>query len=127
MSIFMILFLVTIPVAFVLLVMIAMRDRSSVNYLLPPTLFVLFAAFTTYTIAQEGVLTVVSNHTVNFWGVQVWYDLLISVAIALFFIAPRARKAGMSIPIWVVFVGLTASIGLLAMVARMFWLESKTA
>ena len=36
---------------------------------------------------------------------------------------PRARAQGMSIALWILFVATTASIGLLAMVARLFWLE----
>lgn len=83
-----------------------------------------FAAFTAVTIANEGVATVWANHTSNLWGVQVWWDLLISVVLALFFLAPRARAVGMSLPLWALFVAATASIGLLAMAARVFWLES---
>ncbi|MFN4112871.1 MAG: hypothetical protein ACK4GD_02895 [Sphingomonadaceae bacterium] len=82
-----------------------------------------FAAFSAFTIAQEGVMTVVANHTMNFWGTQVWYDLLIAVSLALFFIMPRARAAGMNPLPWVLFVAATASIGLLAMVTRLWWLE----
>lgn len=82
-----------------------------------------FAGFTAVTLWTEGVLPVWTNHTTNLWGVQVWWDLLLSVGIALFFIAPRARKVGMSIPLWVLFVGATASIGLLAMAGRVFMLE----
>lgn len=86
-----------------------------------------FAAFTAVTIATEGVMPVIDNHSANLWGVQVWYDLLISVGIALLFVVPRARKAGMNVPLWVIAVGLTASIALLAMVARLFWLERQAA
>jgi hypothetical protein len=85
-----------------------------------------FAAYTAVTIAQEGVVLVWTNHTQNLWGVQVWWDLLFAVGIAAFFIAPRARAAGMNLLPWLLFVGATASIGLLAMVARLFWLERRT-
>lgn len=84
-----------------------------------------FAAFTVVTIATEGVLPVWLNHTQNLWGVQVWCDLLISVGVALFFVVPRARDQGMNVIPWIVLVGTTASIGLLAMVARLFWLEQR--
>ena len=67
-----------------------------------------------------------TNHTTNLWGVQVWWDLLFATGTALFFIVPRARAAGMNIVPWVIFTALTASIGLLAMVARLFWLEKRT-
>ncbi|BBI21305.1 hypothetical protein EKJ_21520 [Qipengyuania flava] len=85
-----------------------------------------FGAFTAITIAQDGVVPVWTNHTQNFWGVQVWWDLLFAVGIAAFFIAPRARAAEMNLLPWLIFVAATASIGLLAMVARLFWLERRT-
>ena len=85
-----------------------------------------FGAYTAATIHFEGVMPVWVNHTSNLWGVQVWWDLLFAVAIALFFIAPRARTVGMNIPLWALFVASTASIGLLAMIARLFWLESQS-
>ncbi|WP_232725704.1 hypothetical protein [Qipengyuania seohaensis] len=84
-----------------------------------------FAAFTAVTIAREGVLLVWTNHTQNLWGVQVWWDLLFAVVVAVFLIAPRARAAGMKMVPWLLFVAATASIGLLAMVARLFWLEAR--
>ena len=86
-----------------------------------------FAAFTAVTIFKEGVMPVWLNHTSNLWGVQVWWDLLFSLGVASFFIVPRARAQGMNVPVWLLFVALTASIGLLAMVARLFWLEKQAA
>jgi hypothetical protein len=82
-----------------------------------------FAAFTAITIASEGVFPVVLNHTSNMWGVQVWWDLLFSLGVAWFFVVPRARAVGMNLPVWTALVLATASIGLLAMIARLFWLE----
>ncbi len=84
-----------------------------------------FGAFTAVTIAREGVLLVWTNHTENLWGVQVWWELLFAVGIAVFLIAPRARAAGINLGPWLLFVAATASIGLLAMVARLFWLEAR--
>lgn len=86
-----------------------------------------FAAFTGVTIWAEGVMPVLVNHTSNLWGVQVWWDLLISLTIALFLIAPRARSVGMNLPLWTLFIVATASIGLAAMCARLFWLERQAA
>ena len=94
------------------------------------TLFALaaaaFAGFTGATIYADGIMPVITNHTANLWGTQVWWDLLFAVVLCLFLIAPRARKAGMSLPLWTLFVVATASIGLLAMAARLFWLETQT-
>lgn len=72
-------------------------------------------------------MPVLVNHTSNLWGVQVWWDLLLSLTVALFLIAPRARAQGMNLPLWTLFIVATASIGLLAMCARLFWLEQQAA
>lgn len=89
-------------------------------------LFAGFSAFTAVQIAQEGVVGFFTNHSQNLTGLQVWWDLIMCALIALFFIAPRARAQGMSVTLWGIFVGTTASIGLLAMCARLFWLEQHT-
>ncbi|WP_284125919.1 hypothetical protein [Parerythrobacter aestuarii] len=123
----MILFLAGVAAAAAAILSIALARNATGSATLAAALFAGFAGFTAVTIWSEGVLLVVENHTVNLWGIQVWYDLLFSVGIALFFILPRARAAGMQVAPWIVFVALTASIGLLAMVARLFWLERQTA
>lgn len=112
--------------ALAVLIYIAVTDVKIGNAALAALLSAAFAGYTAVTIATEGVMPVWLNHTQNLWGVQVWWDLLLSVGIALFFIAPRARAQGMAIMPWVIFVGTTASIGLLAMVARLFWLENRS-
>jgi hypothetical protein len=101
----------------------AMRPGAPGNAVLAGALSAGFGAFTAVTIAAEGVWPVIVNHTSNLWGVQVWWDLLFSLSIAFFLILPRARAAGMNVAAWTVFILATASIGLLAMCARLFWLE----
>lgn len=86
-----------------------------------------FAVYTAIQIAREGVVMFFTNHSQNLTGLQVWWDLVMCVVIAFFFIAPRARAAGMNVLPWALFAGCTASIGLLAMCARLFWLENKQA
>ncbi|XUU59822.1 hypothetical protein ACRAQ6_09600 [Erythrobacter sp. HA6-11] len=105
------------------LVKIVLSKQRIGSYLLAAMLSGGFGAFSVVTVYREGLLTVWTNHTQNLWGVQVWWDLLFAVAIAFFFIAPRARQVGMSIPLWALLVASTASIALLAMIARLFWLE----
>lgn len=109
------------------LIYLALANPPKASFALAMILLMGFSGFTALTIAHEGVMTVIENHTVNFWGVQVWYDLLLAVGIAVFFIVPRARSAGMNIVPWIILIGLTASIGLLAMIARLFWLEGRNA
>lgn len=86
-----------------------------------------FTIFSVVTIAREGPTAFIANHTTNLWGVQVWYDLVIALTVALTFVAPRARAAGMNVPLYVIAIALSGSIGLLAMVARLFWLERRAA
>lgn len=102
---------------------IVMRDTKIGSAALAAGLCAGFAAFTAGTIYSEGLMQVLTNQIANMWGVQVWWDLLIAVTVALFLIAPRARAVGMNLPLWFVLVVATASIGLLAMAVRLFWLE----
>jgi hypothetical protein len=74
--------------------------------------------------ASEGLVPVILSHTTNLWGVQVWRDLLFSLSVGFFLILPRARAVGMNVPFWTAFVLAAASIDLLAMAARLFWLEN---
>ena len=103
----------------------ALRSAPRGSVLLAGVLSAAFAGFTAVTIAAEGVFPVILNHTSNLWGVQVWWDLLFSLGIAFFLILPRARAQGMNVPLWTAFVLASASIGLLAMCARLFWLEGQ--
>ena len=126
MDTFTILFLIGVALILPLMIYIATNRAEVGSPLVAGALSVAFGLFTLFTIMREGLEQVVFNHNINFWGTQVWYDLVMAVTVALFFIVPRARAAGMSIVPWVVFVALTASVGLLAMVARLFWLERQS-
>ncbi len=87
----------------------------------------LFFGYTAVQIWSEGIIMFFTNHSANMTGLQVWWDLVMSVLIAFFFILPRARAAGMNVIPWAMVVATTASIGLLAMCARLFWLENEAA
>ena len=114
-------------VAILLVITHVLTNREATgSALLAAVLSAAFFGYTAITVFKEGVVLVWTNHTTNLWGVQVWWDLLFATGTALFFIVPRARAAGMNIVPWVIFTALTASIGLLAMVARLFWLEKRT-
>lgn len=123
----MILFLAGVLAVVAAIITIARSKDKTGSAVLAAALAAGFAGLTAVTIWSEGVWLVVENHTLNLWGIQVWYDLLFAVSVALFFIVPRARAAGMKLLPWILFVALTASIGLLAMVARLFWLERQAA
>ncbi|MEP0391612.1 MAG: hypothetical protein ABJ205_13410 [Erythrobacter sp.] len=108
-----------IPAAYILTV----RPTKGIP-ILAALLAGLFAGYTAIQIAQEGVVMFYTNHAANLTGIQVWWDLVMCVIIAFFFILPRAQKQDMNIVPWALFVFSTASIGLLAMCARLFWLEN---
>ena len=97
------------------------------NPTLAATLCGLFLGFTLVQIGHEGVVMFFTNHSANLTGIQVWWDLVMSVLIAFFFIRPRAQAVGMNIVPWALLIGTTASIGLLATCARLFWLERQAA
>lgn len=109
----------------VLTILIAKREMGSAAA--AAMLCAGFSAFTAVQIAKEGVIGFYTNHSSNLTGLQVWWDLIMCALIALFFIAPRARAQGMNVTLWGILVGTTASIGLLAMCARLFWLEQAAA
>mgnify|MGYP000910330757 FL=1 len=86
-----------------------------------------FAAFSVYTVAVEGPFGFWPNHTRNAWGNQVWFDLLIAIAIGWTLLLPRVRAAGMNPWPWLALTCATGCIGLLSMFARCRYLETRTA
>ena len=105
---------------------LALRGQVQERWWLAALLALGFIAFSAFPIVHEGYLGFIPNHTQNLWGTQVWYDLVCAVIVALVFVVPRAKAVGMNILPWVLAVSLTASIALLPMVARLFWLERRT-
>ena len=125
MTVLEILFVAGIVGAFPGVLLLAFRRQLQESAALAALLAAGFWGFSLITVAREGVLGFLPNHVQNLWGTQVWYDLVISVTVALVFIVPRARAAGMNVPLWVLACGMSASLALLPMVARLFWLERR--
>lgn len=96
------------------------------NWQFTAALSAAFLAFSILTIAQEGVAAVWQNHTQNFWGNQVWIDLIISLGIGWWVLLPKARSLGMNDALWVALIVASGGIGLLAMLARIQYLSQKT-
>jgi len=96
-------------------------------WLVPAVVVVPFAAWTGLAIAEAGLFGFWPMLTTSPWGLQVWFDRLLSVTAGFFLIQSRAREAGMKSEVWVLVVIVTGSIGLLAMLARTVYLERRTA
>ena len=91
----------------------------------PALLGAAFAAFSAVTILREGPVQFWVNHTTNWAGNQVWFDLLAATSIGFVLILPRARAVGMRVWPWAIATILTACIALLPMLARVLWLEER--
>jgi hypothetical protein len=93
---------------------------------LPACLSGLFFAWSLFAILTEGPLAFWAEHTRNRWGNQIWFDLLLAAGIAWSVIVPRAKARGMNVLFWLAFVLCTGSIGLLAMLSRLLFLEENS-
>lgn len=115
-------------VAFVLFgagVIVRQRGGAKGGWLLPAGLSALFLGFSAIAVAREGPLGFWAHHIDGFWGNQIWFDLLLAAGMMFFLVAPRARAAGMALTPWFILVICTGSIGMLALVARVLYLEER--
>jgi len=101
------------------------KGSAPIAWIVPAFLSVLFALFTVWAIAQEGLTGFWPNHSTSFWGNQVWIDLVLAIATGWLILLPHARKLGMNVWIWFIFTCFTGSIGFLAAVARFLYLREK--
>ena len=65
------------------------------------------------------------EHTRNDWNNQIFLDLLLCAGCAYFLLLDRARAVSMRVLPWFFAIATLGSIGLLAMVARVLFLEDK--
>lgn len=95
------------------------------TWLVPAAVLVPFTALTVLAITTEGIGGFWPALMGSYWGVQVWFDRLLSVTAAFFLLQNRARAVGMKSEVWVIIVIFTGSIGLLLMLAQTVYLERK--
>jgi predicted ABC-type sugar transport system permease subunit len=100
-------------------------QNGQISWKIPALGSAWFWVFTAYTIAQEGIIAVWNNHNHNFWGNQVFFDLLYSVTICWFALLPRAKAVGMPVLPWFMYTCSTGSIGAMHMYARILYLEER--
>lgn len=114
-------------IAFLAYVFNALREGQVGGWCVPAAVSAAFFVWTAVTVVQEGPFGFWANHTQDLWGNQVWFDLFFAVAIGWALILPRARAQGMRLVPWLLAIVATGCIGLLAMVARLFYLEDCSA
>ena len=95
------------------------------KWILPAILSVLFLVLSLVAATTGGGSGFWTEHIRNFWGNQIWVDLLLAVGIGWFLVVPQAKKAGMSVLPWFILIVLTGSIGFTAMIARLLYLQEK--
>jgi hypothetical protein len=99
--------------------------RGRRGWLWPAALSALFLGFSLATVLHEGPFGFWAEHTRNFWGNQIWFDLLLALGVAWFLLVPQAKALGMRPLPWLLLIICTGSVGMLAMVARWQWLRTR--
>ena len=112
-------------IAAALKLLLVQDKRRAGSWLVPAVLATLFLGWSLYTVNAEGPFGFWAEHIRNAWGNQIWFDLLLAIAAAWALLLPRARAAGMRPAPWLVLIVCTGSIGLLAMLARCLFLETR--
>lgn len=100
------------------------EKTKSKNWVWPLLLSLAFFLYSAYTISIEGLFGFWLNHTRDFWGNQIWFDLLIGIGTAFLALLDRVKAQKMNPVLWFVVILAGGSIGLLAMVSRLLYLES---
>ncbi len=94
-------------------------------WLVPLVVVIPFAGWTGYALFEAGLKSFLPMVTETSWGLQVWYDRLMSLTAAYYLLQNRARAAGVKSDLWVIAIAVTGSIALLLMLARTVYLEDK--
>lgn len=103
----------------------ARRPGEVGHWQVPALLAVVFFAGSLIPIRTGGALGFWGEHTRNDWNNQIFLDLLLCAGCAHFLLLERARAVSMRMLLWFLAIAALGSIGLLAMVARVPFLEEK--
>ena len=79
--------------------MIKTNQSQNIRWIIPATFFVAFLAFSVVAVAAEGPLGFWENHTQDYWGNQVWLDLLLALGVSWCLLVPKAKELGMKLPL----------------------------
>ena len=99
------------------------RLRQPGLWWVPALLSAAFFVGSLRAIMTGGSLGFWAEHTRNDWTNQIFLDLLLSASCAYFLLLARARAVSMKVLPWFGMIAVTGSIGLLAMIARVLYLE----
>ena len=99
------------------------RISPGVLWWVPALLSAAFFVGSLRAIATGGSLGFWAEHIRNDWNNQIFLDLLLSASCAYFLLLTRARAVSMHLLAWFMVIAATGSIGLLAMIARVLFLE----
>ena len=95
----------------------------TMRWVFPAALSLAFAAFSLFAMRSDGPLGFWPEHIDGVWGNQIFFDLLFCAGSAFFLAVPRLRAAGMRPLAWFVAIAATGGIAVLAMIARLLFLE----
>ena len=101
------------------------RFRQPGLWWIPAVLSALFFAGSLRAVSTGGIFGFWTEHIRNDWNNQIFIDLLLCAACAYLLLLTRARAVSMKVLPWFVLIAATGSIGLLAMVARVLFLERR--
>lgn len=94
------------------------------RWIVPAVASAAFLVFSVCVMVLEGPFGFLAEHAHGGWGAQVAIDLFTSVTVGLALVWGRAQKVGVRRLPWVLLTVATGSIGLLAFIARVFYVEA---
>ena len=101
------------------------RKPRVISWIWPLVLSFTLVVYSAYTMFVEGPFGFWVHHTRDFWGNQIWFDLLIGIATAFLVLLDRVKAQKMNPILWFLLILAGGSIGLLAMVSRLLYLEAR--
>ena len=101
------------------------RFRQLGLWWIPALLSAAFLTGSLRVIATGGAFGFWAEHIRNDWNNQIFIDLLLCASCAYLLLLTRARAVSMKVLPWFVLIAATGSIGLLAMIARLLFLERR--
>jgi len=103
----------------------AWSGQGEGRWRVPALLSAAFFVGSLLAIRSGGALGFWGEHTRNDWNNQIFLDLLLCAGCAYFLLLDRARAVSLRVLPWFLAIACLGSIGLLAMLARVLFLEER--